>query len=234
TNFGFEIKSFNSTTHEYTLNIQVNYSGVVAMPPSKPQILPITLAGFRNPKIYWSGNIESDLSYYKIYRKIGLGSWQFIATRYPPSTYYIDYEIEVSGLPSAKNIKYKIIAVDTQAKSSVYSDEVACKGLNELLPKKNSDEGESVEITSEYLLKQNYPNPFNPSTEITFSLKESANVKIVVFNSLGEEVVVLINSVIPAGYHSIEFKADNLPSGIYYYEMRAGDFREIKKMVLLR
>lgn len=90
------------------------------------------------------------------------------------------------------------------------------------------------EIPTTLHLAQNYPNPFNPVTTINYYLPNQSNVKLSIYSALGEELVELINSVTPAGYHSIEFNADNLASGIYYYEMRTEDFREIKKMVLLR
>ncbi|HOJ17465.1 MAG TPA: T9SS type A sorting domain-containing protein [Ignavibacteriaceae bacterium] len=84
-------------------------------------------------------------------------------------------------------------------------------------------------------LKQNYPNPFNPSTVISYQLPVEARVTLEVFNITGEKVSTLINGEMnAAGYHSLEFKATALPSGVYFCELRAGDFRSIKKLLLVK
>ena len=85
-----------------------------------------------------------------------------------------------------------------------------------------------------YKLEQNYPNPFNPTTTIGFGIPEKGNVKISVLNILGEEIKVLLNEEKEAGYHSVDFNASELPSGVYFYQLRAGSFVETKKMILLR
>ncbi|MCK6604514.1 MAG: T9SS type A sorting domain-containing protein [Ignavibacteriaceae bacterium] len=85
-----------------------------------------------------------------------------------------------------------------------------------------------------YSLSQNYPNPFNPSTKINFSIPVASNVKISVFNSLGQEVAVLADGMKDAGSHSVIFEAGNLPAGIYMYSIEAGDYKEVRKMTLLK
>ena len=89
-------------------------------------------------------------------------------------------------------------------------------------------------LPSDYKLSQNFPNPFNPSTEIRYSLKESGNVLLKVFDILGKEVAVLKNKYETAGSHIVNFNASNLPSGIYFYTITTGSFHQTKKMVLLR
>ncbi len=89
-------------------------------------------------------------------------------------------------------------------------------------------------IPAEYALMQNYPNPFNPSTEIEYSIPESGNVKLKVFNSLGQEVAVLKNGIEEAGVHKVNFNASNLSSGIYFYRLESGKYVNIRKMILLR
>jgi hypothetical protein len=83
-------------------------------------------------------------------------------------------------------------------------------------------------------LDQNYPNPFNPTTNIKFSLAEAGFVKLAVYNSLGEEVAVLVNNTIEAGFHNVNFDAANLPSGTYVYRLEAPGFIEAKKMLLMK
>jgi len=85
-----------------------------------------------------------------------------------------------------------------------------------------------------YELSQNYPNPFNPSTTIRFSLLESNPVNLSIFNSLGEKVEELVNEVKEPGMHTIEFSAQDLPSGTYFYRIQVNGFTQIKKMILLK
>ncbi len=85
---------------------------------------------------------------------------------------------------------------------------------------------------SRFELMQNYPNPFNPSTMISYALPEKTNICLTVYNQLGQAVDVLFNGTQEEGYHSIEWNASKLSSGIYFYELKAGDKREIKKLVL--
>ena len=86
----------------------------------------------------------------------------------------------------------------------------------------------------DYLLSQNYPNPFNPSTTIEYSIPESGNVKLIVYNSLGEEVTSLLNEFREAGNYTVRFDAGRMSSGIYFYKLTSGNFSEVKKMILLQ
>jgi len=85
-----------------------------------------------------------------------------------------------------------------------------------------------------FVLMQNYPNPFNPTTTIGFGIMEKENVRISILNILGEEIKILLNEEKEAGYHSINFNASDLPSGVYFYQLRANNFVETKKMLLLK
>ena len=89
-------------------------------------------------------------------------------------------------------------------------------------------------LPAEYSLSQNYPNPFNPATTIQYSIPESGNVKLKIYNSLGEEVVTLVNDYKEAGTHEVNFDASKLNSGIYYYKIQLNNFSEAKKMMLLK
>jgi hypothetical protein len=85
-----------------------------------------------------------------------------------------------------------------------------------------------------YLLSQNYPNPFNPSTTIEFTLPKSEFVELKVFNILGKKVSTLVSNKLNQGNHTYTFDGKNFASGIYYYQLVAGDYREVKKMILIR
>ncbi len=85
-----------------------------------------------------------------------------------------------------------------------------------------------------YELLQNYPNPFNPETTIAFKLKEDIHVAITIYNVLGRKVDVLVDKKMKAGTHQLVFDASSLPSGMYFYNMKSGDFNHVRKMVLVK
>ena len=101
------------------------------------------------------------------------------------------------------------------------------------LPKQTAEN--EIASVSDFSLGQNYPNPFNPSTTINFSVPvENSLVSLKIYNSLGQEVGTLINQIVPAGNHEVQFDASDLSSGIYFYTLTAGNFVESKKMTLLK
>ena len=83
-------------------------------------------------------------------------------------------------------------------------------------------------------LSQNYPNPFNPSTTINYSLPNSGNIKLTVYNSIGSKVATIINEYKPAGNYSVKFNASNLASGIYLYRLESGNYNDAKKLIILK
>lgn len=90
---------------------------------------------------------------------------------------------------------------------------------------------------TEFSLDQNYPNPFNPATTIRYgasSLQPRTSVRLRVFDVLGREVATLVDGMVEPGFHRIRFDARSLPSGVYYYELRAGSFATTRKMIVLR
>jgi hypothetical protein len=103
----------------------------------------------------------------------------------------------------------------------------------------------STEIPKSYYLSQNYPNPFNPTTKIKFDIPQDSrlrgnyNVVLKVFDILGNEVATLVNEQLKPGTYEVEWPApsgdgSNYSSGVYYYKLEAGDFKETKKMVLIK
>jgi hypothetical protein len=87
---------------------------------------------------------------------------------------------------------------------------------------------------TDYLLAQNFPNPFNPSTNIIFSIAEESYVTLEIFNELGEKVYALISQELTTGNYKYNWNAENLPSGVYFYQLQAGSFVETKKMILMK
>jgi len=85
-----------------------------------------------------------------------------------------------------------------------------------------------------FALNQNYPNPFNPATTIKYALPKDVKVVIKVYDILGREVKTLVNEFKKAGYYYIIFDGSNYASGVYFYQIKAGEFVQSKKMVILK
>jgi len=105
----------------------------------------------------------------------------------------------------------------------------AIEGANPLSVK-NSGAG----TPDNFILQNNYPNPFNPSTIIKYSIASESFVTLAVFNSLGEKISALVQENKPAGQYSVNFNASKLPSGVYFYQLKANNFLETKKMILTK
>jgi hypothetical protein len=157
------------------------------------------------------------------------------------STFSVLDSLPIS-IPQNDSVK---ISVMFKPESDVYSVgklNVRYTAVNFLLGKQVELVGQtpltSVEEDSKqlsgYFLYQNYPNPFNPSTNFSFSIPEAQKVSLKIFNSLGEEIEIIVNKEFPAGKHSIKYNASNLPSGIYFYRIIAGNYIQTKKLVLLK
>ena len=131
----------------------------------------------------------------------------------------------------------------TERQDYSYSDEIFTNGkysyrLKQIDYLGSYEYSDVVEIDfrtfNSYLLEQNYPNPFNPTTTIGFGIQNKSNVKITILNAIGEEVAVLLIEEKEAGFHQVEFDAVALPSGVYFYQLKAGNFISTKKMILLK
>jgi hypothetical protein len=95
-------------------------------------------------------------------------------------------------------------------------------------------DGDLLGIPSVFQLSQNHPNPFNPSTMINYQLPMTNEVELSIYNLLGQKVATLVSERQNAGYHQVEWDASEFASGIYYYHIQAGEFLDVKKMVLVR
>lgn len=93
---------------------------------------------------------------------------------------------------------------------------------------------EDENLPNGFALSQNYPNPFNPSTSISFMMAQTSKVSLKVYDMMGSEVATLVDGVIEAGSHTVNFDASNLASGMYIYKLASGNFVETKKMMLLK
>jgi hypothetical protein len=93
---------------------------------------------------------------------------------------------------------------------------------------------EKSTLANSFTIEQNYPNPFNPSTTIRYGLPQRTNVTLSVFNTLGQQIAILVNGPQEAGYHDAKFDGRNLASGVYYYRLQAGSYVQTKQLLLLR
>ena len=114
--------------------------------------------------------------------------------------------------------------------------------IGDELEKLAAEEGESITLPNEYALEQNYPNPFNPSTTVKYSVPETGNVELKVYDIIGNEVATLVNEIKTPGSYKVKFNAAQLASGVYIYSLRAVNpstgsgqvFVQTKKMILLK
>ncbi len=95
-------------------------------------------------------------------------------------------------------------------------------------------EEELNELPTEYLLSQNYPNPFNSSSIIKYSIPKSSHITLKIFNILGKEITTLVNEEKFVGTYEVNWNAENLTSGVYFYKLQAGEFVQTRKMILLK
>lgn len=124
--------------------------------------------------------------------------------------------------------------VDIESFSILGIDPFSIPGLETKLTDEIVTSVDEKEIPHDIFLAQNYPNPFNPRTRISWQLAVGSQVTLKVYNILGKEVATLVDGYKPAGYYKINFNAENLSSGTYFYKLQAGNFIEVKKMILMK
>ncbi len=247
TDRAFEVLSYNATTKEYTLKIAVDYANSLALAPSKPQHLQVSVVvqgGDNNPKLTWIAGSEPDVNpsgNYLVHRRTKItqwGNWSLIATISGSSSQYIDLGITSAG-SGPDSVQYKIQAKDTQAKISAFSDVVSIRynsNANKPFP--------SVETPRSFSLGS-YPNPFNPSTSIIFEVPNKSVVKFSIFDVLGRSISELTEEVYEPGVYSriwdgTNTQGNHVSAGIYFLKMIAKDegaaiqYSNTNKLVLLR
>jgi hypothetical protein len=187
--------------------------------------LPVELSSFisklLNDKVQlnWVTKTEVNNYGFNVEKRVNEGEWNSIGfveghgnSNSPKEYSYTDKELFAGG----SKFQYRLKQVDTDG-SFEYSDVVEV----EIMPTK-------------FELSQNYPNPFNPSTTIRFSLPKETQLKINIYNMLGELVETLAEGTYEAGYHKVNFNASSLSSGAYIYRIESSEFVQVKKMILLR
>ncbi len=132
-------------------------------------------------------------------------------------------------------VRFRMVTDSTGQRDGVWIDDVSITASYNVVGVEDE-----IIIPAKFALNQNYPNPFNPSTIISYSLPSASRVKLQLFNSLGEEVGVLVNTNKNAGVHNFELNASNFASGVYFYRISAESisssekFNSVKKMLLIK
>jgi len=124
-----------------------------------------------------------------------------------------------------------VILINLDKENGDYKGDNPDMGAYEATP---SSIAYNTAVPKQYALHQNYPNPFNPATKIRFDLPKSEKVKIEIFNTLGQRIETIFDGKFPSGNHEIEFNGNNYASGIYFYSMKAGNYNNVRKMILVK
>lgn len=167
----------------------------------------------------------------------GSGSDQDYATvKYDPSGVQ-QWALRYNGTGNSYD-ESRLLAIDTMGNVYVAGTSRSSNTARDYVTIKYSQtigiQNISAEIPGGFSLSQNYPNPFNPVTNIVFSLPKSGLTKLKVFDITGKEIAVLVNQNLSAGTYNVDFDASHLSSGTYFYMMEANEFREVKKMVVVK
>jgi predicted CXXCH cytochrome family protein len=135
-----------------------------------------------------------------------------------------------------KQANYNLLSIMAEGSHGIHNTRLVQKLLRDAIARfsPTSVLNESGITPDKYELAQNYPNPFNPSTTIKFSIPESGNVKVIVYDAIGRVVVILTNNFYQAGSYKIEWNASSYASGIYFYRLESRNFNMVKKMVLIK
>ena len=231
TDLGFNWTSINGITEDELTSISfINentgwFAGMNGkMFKYQKSVLPVELSSFNakvnnnSVQLNWGTATEINNYGFNIERRIDNETWNSIGfvkghgTISSPQNYSFTDKTTLGG----NKIKYRLKQLDFDGNYK-YSNEVEV----ELVP-------------AEFVLYQNYPNPFNPSTKIKYSVQQPTLITIKVFNLIGAEIETLVNKEMPEGNYEITWNAVNLPSGVYFYQLKAGSFIDTKKMVLTK
>ncbi len=199
-------------------NLTANFELTIPIAPSNLTAHLITWNNSNVIKLQWQDNSNNEDGF-KLERKRN-GSWEIVNNNISQnSTSYDDYNINE---PYSQYQEYRISSYNSAGYSSpTYSGTIVSINEEENKPTK-------------FMLSQNYPNPFNPTTNIKYSVPTNSFIQICVYDSRGTLVDVLVKQRKVPGYYSVTFDASKLSSGIYFYTLRAGNFVQTKKMLLLK
>ncbi len=183
------------------------------------------IAGDGQVTLHWRTESETDNDHFVLYKRVAgnedFGTLAQILGQGTTSQPH-DYEYIDNMVVNSVTYQYRISDVDINGVETLHNIIVSATPTAETI------------IPTEYALYQNYPNPFNASTTIRYDIKETGTVSLKVFDLLGREVATLVDEKQDANSYTITWDAIGLPSGIYFYQLKSGDFNAFKKLILLK
>jgi agmatine deiminase len=174
-----------------------------------------TKTGISNAKVYWTTDTLSGFS------------------QLPMTAIADTFRANIPGQPLGTKIYYYISATSNNSKT-ITKPMTAPSGNFRFTVTVSSIISNGNQLVNDYKLYQNYPNPFNPNTIIRFQIKDSRFVTLKVYDILGREIASLVNEKLNTGTYEIPFSGNLLTTGIYYYKLTAGNFTDVKKMILTK
>ncbi|MFC1729899.1 T9SS type A sorting domain-containing protein [candidate division KSB1 bacterium] len=224
----FHYAEDKTTAHSYgTMHPQLkdSYSGELSITaePEIPANFELTndIQG-QNPNFKW--NVSADADEYNIYRRKVPNSFSKRATI--SDTTWTDNTLEIDHGRFALEYEYYATAENSACESS--GSDTATVWIENRFPKITRT------IPTTFKLEQNYPNPFNPMTTIRYQLPKPADVTLVIYDVGGKEVARLVDGPRGPGFHAEEWNASDVASGVYIYKLTAGDFTDVKRMILVK
>ncbi len=187
-------------------------------------VIPVELTSFtanvsgNSVTLNWKTATETNNRGFEVQRKSSNSGWTNISfvNGNGTSTQSHEYSYTDNNLETGK-YSYRLKQVDLDG-SSEYSNIVET----------------NIDAPARFDLAQNYPNPFNPTTKIDFSVPSNSNVKLTVYNVLGQQIAVLVNGLMKSGNHTVDFNATGLNSGLYFYKLESNGVSLVKKMMLVK
>jgi len=172
----------------------------------------------------------------------------FMSSRITHAQSSANYTVEKSVFDESgsfsRSIGYTVVDATGQSSpldicaSTNYSESSGFWGRGGTMPTAVGESNEEI-IPATFHLFQNFPNPFNPETKIRFALTQSSHVVINIYNTLGQQIVTLVDAQYAAGFHNVRWDGKNrngtqVSSGVYLYRIQAGEFSQLRKMILIR
>jgi hypothetical protein len=198
--------------------------GTLTLMAKAEGVVPVELTSFtgawnnESVNLAWTTATELNNYGFEVEKNTGNSGWYLIGfvrgngTKQTPTS----YSFTDSKIISANKCFYRLKQIDDNG-SFTYSSVVEINPVP----------------AGGFVLEQNYPNPFNPSTKIRFSIPVSSNLRLSIYNVIGEEVAILAEGHYQAGYHEVTYNSSGLPSGVYLYKLQYGSSIQMKKMLLL-
>ncbi len=226
---------FNSAPSSFSESPTGSYANGVDLTMTLTNSINVSVSPVVSLTFYHRYALENNYDYSMVEVSSNNGNtWQPVAEYTGTNTTWTQVTLDITRYANRSTqmkVRFRVVSDAGTTGDGWYVDDIAintyCTGLI------TGIQG-NTNIPERFALEQNYPNPFNPATVIKYQLPKASNVKIRVFDLLGQEVAKLIDGNIEAGYHQVEFNGSDLASGLYLYKIEADGFTDVKKMMLVK